>query len=286
MPVWLFGEEWLNAPIPTATTMPTSFESSSGYYVLRGTESWAMVRCAEYRDRPAHSDQIHVDLWWRGLNIALDSGAYSYNAPPPWDNAFVTAAAHNTITVDGQDPMRRFSRFLWLDWAQASNVHYSPAKESDHWRGEHNGYRRLGVIHRRTIERRGDTWKIVDEVLGNGRHRVRLHWLFADFPSTIDADAGTLKLKTPRGSVTLSTTCTVATDFSLIRAGETIAGAASCSDMARGWISRTYASKEPALSLALEADATLPVRFETRFEFAISGSDDLQSAGRFAGVGK
>jgi asparagine synthase (glutamine-hydrolysing) len=282
MMLWLFGAESLNVPLALPAT-PASTVSSSGYYILRGDESWAMIRCAEYRDRPAQSDQLHFDLWWRGLNMALDSGTYSYNAPPPWDNAFVNAAAHNTITVDGQDPMRRFSRFLWLDWAQASNVHHSFGNESDYWRGEHDGYQRLGVIHRRTIERRGDTWKVIDEILGNGRHRARLHWLFADFPSVIDSEAGTLRLKTPQGHVIVTTTCSAATNITMIRAGQSMTGEGSI-EITRGWVSHTYAMKEPALSLALETEAQLPIRFETRFEFANCGTDDLQSVLRFAEV--
>ena len=35
-------------------------------------------------------DQLHLDLWWRGLNIAQDAGTYLYNADPPWDNPLVT----------------------------------------------------------------------------------------------------------------------------------------------------------------------------------------------------
>jgi asparagine synthase (glutamine-hydrolysing) len=282
--VWLFGADSLSVPIMPSPTR-TSISSSSGYYLLRGHESWAMIRCAEYRDRPAHSDQLHVDLWWRGLNIAVDSGTYLYNAPPPWDSAFVSAAAHNTITVDNQDSMRRISRFLWLDWAQGSNVQHSVGDDCEYWRGEHKGYQRLGVIHRRSIERCEDSWKVSDDILGSGTHFVRLHWLFQDFPHVIDSEAGVLRLKTPRGSVIVVTTCTTPTDFTIVRAGQTVVGEGS-SDISRGWISRTYAKKEAALSLALSAKAALPIRFETRFEFAKFDCDDLQSATRLAEVGK
>jgi len=36
------------------------------------------------------------------------------------------AGVHNSLTVDGQDPMQRAGRFLWLRWAQArmSNVNW------------------------------------------------------------------------------------------------------------------------------------------------------------------
>lgn len=284
--VWLFSEESLNGQLKSTLIKP-SIESHNGYYLLRGPESWAMIRCAKYHDRPGHADQLHMDLWWRGLNVALDSGTYLYNPPPPWHVAFVTSAVHNTVTVDGKDQMRRFSRFLWLDWAQGSNLLNRRERDCELWQGEHDGYRRLCVVHRRTVERRGDTWSVIDEVLGNGHHRVRLHWLFPDLPRVIEAEAGTLKLKTPRGSVVVTARSTVATDFSLIRAGQVIVGKESRSDdITRGWVSHTYASKEPALSLVLDAEALLPIRFETRFEFVSYDSLDLQSDLRVAEVGK
>ena len=41
--------------------------------------------------RPSHADQLHLDLWWRGLNITQDAGTYLYNADSPWDNSLTTA---------------------------------------------------------------------------------------------------------------------------------------------------------------------------------------------------
>jgi hypothetical protein len=246
-----------------------------------------MIRCAKYSDRPGHSDQLHFDLWWRGLNIALDSGTYLYNAPPPWDDAFMSSAAHNTITIDGEDPMRRFSRFLWLDWPQGSLLLHRRDSDFELWQGQHGGYQRLGVIHRRRVQRRDDKWDVIDDILGNSQHQVRLHWLLPDSLRVIAADAGTLELKTPQGSVVVTSTCTVASEFSVIRAGETIAGKRSRpDDITRGWVSHTYASKEPALSLILEAEASLPIRFETRFEFTHRVSNDFQSELRFVEVGE
>ena len=286
MMVWLFGAQSLNAPI-TPVPARKSIEFHSGYYVLRGEESWAMVRCGEYQDRPAQADQLHLDLWWRGLNITLDGGTFSYNAPPPWNEAFVTSATHNTITVDGKDQMRRFSRFLWLDWAQGACLMCRRDGECDSWQGEHNGYRRLGVNHRRTVERQGDLWNITDDITGDGPHRISLHWLLPDFSRVIDTEAQIVKLDTPRGVVVIRTTCSVAADFSIVCAGQKIAGQTSPSDdVTRGWVSHTYASKVPALSLRLDAQAPLPIRFETRIEFAKRDRDGFRLEPSFAEVGK
>jgi hypothetical protein len=287
MLLWLFGADSLRAARTPAATRPSIASAPSGYHVLRGPESWGMIRCAKYHDRPGHSDQLHLDLWWRGLNIALDSGTYLYNAPPPWQDAFVTSATHNTVTVDSADPMRRFSRFLWLDWAQGSPLLHHGDGDAERWQGQHEGYQRLGVIHRRMVDRCGDTWNVVDDILGVGQHRVRLHWLFADFPREVDDEAAMLKLKTPQGVVIVTISSSVATVFSLIRAGQRVAGERSHSDeIARGWVSHTYASKEPALSLSVEGEGLLPIRFETRFEFAKHDSEVLDSERHLVGADK
>jgi hypothetical protein len=246
--------------------------------VLRGSESWGMIRCTAYRDRPAHADQLHLDLWWRGLNVALDSGTFLYNAAPPWDSAFLGTAAHNSVTVDGKDQMRRFSRFLWIDWARGSNLKHTWDLECEFWSGEHDGYKRLGVSHRRTIERRGDLWNIRDDILGNGQHWVRLHWLLPDFPTVVDDSVGIVQLKTPKGPVHIRAKCTTRAKFTLVRAGEIIAGKVSGLDEpTRGWVSPTYANKQPALSFALETCGKLPITFETVFEFAGKMVDDRQT---------
>ncbi len=87
---------------------------------------------------------LHVDLWWRGHNVALDAGTYSYNAPEPWDNVLAQTAYHNTVTVDDLDQMERVAKFLWLPWLRSG---YAPAQRSPggglaYWEGEHDGYQR------------------------------------------------------------------------------------------------------------------------------------------------
>ena len=86
---------------------------------LYGKKSWAYLRTAQFTSRPSHADQLHLDLWWRGLNIARDAGTYLYNAPAPWDNSLTTTLVHNTVTINGRDQMTRAGRFLYLDWVNA-----------------------------------------------------------------------------------------------------------------------------------------------------------------------
>ncbi len=84
--------------------------------------------------------------------------------------------------------MRRVGRFLWVDWAQASGRAYASNGRAcaDRFKGEHDGYRRLGVTHRRAVQWLGGSgWVIVDDIadeVSAAEHDVCLHWLAADLP--------------------------------------------------------------------------------------------------------
>ena len=59
---------------------------------------------------------LHVDVWWRGHNVAIDAGTFSYSEGGAAEQALTRTAAHNTVTVDGADQMDRYGRFLWFPW--------------------------------------------------------------------------------------------------------------------------------------------------------------------------
>ena len=171
-------------------------------WITRDSASWAYLRLANFTSRPGHADQLHLDLWWRGYNLAQDAGTYLYNAPPPWDNALSRTRVHNTLTVDGLDQMTLAGRFLWLDWAQASLVEQAGGNGVDPPRltARHDGYRRLGVTHQRSVACLPEgRWLVEDSLLpepgakGPGAplpvHRARLHWLLPDWPWQLDTGA-------------------------------------------------------------------------------------------------
>jgi hypothetical protein len=246
--LWIFGPDALYSR--TGETPPVSVNLAApvgGYYTLRSQRSWAMVRCAEYRDRPAQADQLHFDLWWRGINIVCDPGTYLYNASEPWNNGLAGTAVHNTVPVDACDQMTHFSRFLWLDWAQARVLHQtqSEAGHLDYWEGTHDGYRRFEapVEHRRGIIRFGpESWLVLDSLSSDSEHDYVLHWLFPSLPFQWNEPQRTLTLNTPYGPYQTYVSTTSATGrFDLAR-GDL--------NSVQGWRSRYYAHKEPAISLA------------------------------------
>lgn len=247
---------------------------SGGYYTLRSRHSWALARCSHYQDRPHQADQLHLDLWWHGVNVACDAGSYLYNGELPWNNSLARTVVHNTVTVDGCDQMARASRFLWLDWAQGSIRWQMSSSRGllEFWEGEHTGYRRLGVTHRRAVLRAGeDSWLVVDDILGTGDHTTRLHWLLPDLPYEFKEGQRQLVLRTPSSSLTVRLWCNQPSTPQIVRAGQQIHGVPPSPNLnggnnaILGWRSLSYADKEAALSLVLETGASMPVRFITLF---------------------
>lgn len=254
---WDEATAWFGLGEPLEARAPSRPPpGAAGYFLAEGPSSRVFVRCAGYDTRPSHADQLHVDLWWRGAAVALDGGTHGYTAEPPWDNALARTGVHNTVSVDDRDQMTRFSRFLWLDWAQGSSTWFDPRADGLCFVGEHDGYRALGIGHRRSIWRHGDAWVIVDDVLGRGTHRCRLQWLLADVPCRrLPATPG-LDLELPGGTIRLAAIASCEAAWDVVRGG-------TAGEPVRGWRSRTYGRLDAAPSLALVAESALPVRFVT-----------------------
>ncbi|HEY9076267.1 MAG TPA: alginate lyase family protein [Anaerolineaceae bacterium] len=230
-------------------------------------DSWASLRCLGYRSRPSHSDQLHVDLWWRGENIARDAGTYRYTAPPPWDNSLSAACLHNTVTIDRRDPMWRAGKFLWLDWAQGQVLTAS----ADQITAKHTGYRRSGLIHRRTLRRTSDGWMVEDTILPEQHntaegHSALLHWLLPDWDWQLEDS--TLTLSHPGGgSLRINIQADIGATLQslrLARAGSLLVGDGEISPL-QGWFSPTYNLKQPALAFLAQFSGSLPLRFCTRW---------------------
>ena len=251
---------------------------------LYGKDSWAYLRAAQFNNRPSHADQLHVDLWWHGLNVAQDAGTYLYNADPPWDNGLTSALVHNTVTVNHRDQFTRAGRFLYLDWFNAflhGNLAVDPTV-LQRLQGRHWGYWRQGVRHERTVTAYADGhWQVLDELLplrlpwAKRPIIFRLQWLLPDWEwQTGSGETGfELRMKTPHGWMTLSLSDRKNIDHdesgvTIVRAGKLVFGSGPV-DPIRGWVSPTYAVKIPALSLAMETRPVNDVQFNSEFTFPI-----------------
>ncbi|MEW6085820.1 MAG: alginate lyase family protein [Chloroflexota bacterium] len=214
----------------------TSFPHG-GIYLLSSSNSHALIHCTDFASRPSHADQLHVDLWIRGQDIACDAGTYLYSGGGHWRNGLAHTSVHNTVTVDGKDQMTMVSRFTWTNWSKGIVLKH----DKNLWQGEHDGYK--PVAHKRTVMAlEDDRWLVVDHLSAKDSHHYALHWLLNDFPfehrnNSVLLSLGEMKYKVQVGAAEGNG------EFSLVRADP---------NSTRGWRSRYYAHKEPALSLALE----------------------------------
>jgi hypothetical protein len=289
MALWLPGRARPGKPDALRSVRQAIAQDNPARLEMPSTDSWAYLRAARFTDRPGHADQLHLDLWWRGQNLARDAGTYLYNGRPPWENVLARTAAHNTVIVDGQEQMTWAGRFLWLDWSQGNILHGEKAPEGS-WTSltaSHNGYLKRGCLHQRKVSVDQEEWLIQDQMLpvhrssaaSAGPHTYLLHWLLPDWPWEQKERAGedspiSLRLQSPYGWVRLEVSAfgggpdepekAIPIQLELVRAGECLAGKLM-PKATQGWISPTYGLKIPALSATYLVVGALPIRIVSRF---------------------
>ncbi len=278
-------------PDPFRTGATTQVVSAPHLILNLASSSWATLRVANFNSRPAHADQLHLDLWWHGLNIAQDPGTYSYNLPPPWDNGLCRAFVHNTVTVDGLDYMLRAGRFLYLDWTHAQLIQEPlPAPGyTTRLTAQHDSYHKIGITHTRQVGACEDGhWEILDRLdgLSTRAHRARIHWLVPDWEydyqptSSRNSWSGyALRVRSPFGWVSLEVTTPnldmrtnsdQEENIQIVRAGTLLQGAGEVSPLS-GWVSPTYGVKIPALAFSLEVTRTLPFVIKSEWRLPVEG---------------
>ncbi len=235
---WIAGEPALRSQKEMDKCQISQDYPDGGIHILHGAESKAIIRCTDFRERPSHADQLHVDLWWRGQNIACDAGTYLYNGQEPWQNGLAHTGVHNTVTVDDADQMSWFSRFTWGEWASGRVLF----RDERGWQGEHDGYARLGTRHVRSVlALEGDRWLIVDHLVAHRSHRYSLHWLLNDLPYSVAPEQYLVCLWTESHKLQIH--------MGLLEGRGNLSLVRGDPNSRRGWRSRYYGHKEPALSV-------------------------------------
>jgi hypothetical protein len=113
------------------------------------------------------------------------------------------------------------------------------------WQAEHDGYKRLAdpVKHKRTVfSLDGDRWLVVDHLNGTKTHHYALHWLLNDFPFEQGENSVLLSVDSMQYRV----------QAGLVKGKSVFSLVGGDPNSTRGWRSRYYGEKEPALSAMLE----------------------------------
>jgi len=152
------------APCRQQLRLPSA---ETGYFRLGDRNSWALIRAGRYSRRPFQADQLHVDLWWQGINLARDLERISTTDRRRWNNGFARTAA---ITLSPSIIKTRCAAPTDFSGSTGRKLRAMPIhraiRRARPFAGEHDGYRRVGVTHRRAVQwLHGSGWIIVDDIL-------------------------------------------------------------------------------------------------------------------------
>lgn len=181
----LVGGERLVAlrPGPVATDRLTVL-SDSGYVVVRSDERLHLVAdvgdpCPPDLPAHAHADCLSFELAVDGQRVVVDAGTSTYERGAARRHERSTAA-HNTVVIDGADQTEVWGVFRAARLARGRLEAAGDDGERVTVVASHDGYRRLpgAPVHRRTF-RVGGHVEIVDEIAGEGAHRVESGVRFA-----------------------------------------------------------------------------------------------------------
>ena len=171
---------------PSPTYRPV-VPSRSIHALTRGP-AHAVLRAGPLSHRPAHADQLHVDIWLGGSPVAVDAGSYRYTAPAPWGNALADETVHNLPRVPGRPQAVRAGRFFWRTWEEAVVL--------DRHHDDHSStvVARLtlpgGIVLRRAVTVSDGLVAVVDHAVGAA---VAIRWnLMPDVTVDVGGDATTV----------------------------------------------------------------------------------------------
>ncbi len=249
--LWDEGAAWLGQAVSRRNTLPDRLPMTilpqGGMVVLRQKALMSVLRVPCPVHRTCQLDTLHVDLWWRGVNIAIDPGTYRYNAAGKW-NAMPLARdpAHNVVGVRGVPQADTVSRFLFLPWPEARIV------ESDETSIE---ARYVGAIGRvedwtRTVRLLDDEiCCVIDRVSAEVSAECELRWHLAGSSAEISSNGYQNVLMTCAGPLTVSLAVAGADKSSVDwRYGDATS--------TRGWYAPRYGQLEPNHDVVLSATGT------------------------------
>ncbi len=262
---WLCGDEPIQRGVSDETGLEDVNNWAAGCDAFHNKHGMAMLRAQRYKHRPSQLDQLHVDIRWKGVNVALDPGTYSYNAENEWAGIPLSkTAAHNTVMVEGKEQAEQAgSRFIFLPWPQVRRGVFDLLSQSE----DHS----VGMIamrgpdrrHHRQLIRLGDEVFVVLDDLGVSADALpsTLHWHLADAPYVFDASTGRLELDYEPGRYRAF--------FGVLDGGLSFDLERAVEGSYVGWYAPRYMLAEPALWLTA-ATGPGPSRL-----FSVFGPDGL-----------
>ncbi|MFL2140597.1 heparinase II/III family protein [Ruoffia sp. FAM 26254] len=159
--LWFTKNNIDDLPIVDIQRESLAFENA-GFYSLRHQNGFLMTILSDYKTRPAQMDQMHIDLWHKGLNIFCDSGTYSYASKLGQELSLT--AAHNTVKIENIEQMNKRGPFFIYDWTERSSVQFKKSYFKGVMKSQ-NSY-----LHEREITLKNSVYNIIDHISGTNKN--------------------------------------------------------------------------------------------------------------------
>lgn len=183
----LYGEksikEYKELKIKKIKNVSKAFTDSGLYYMRTGfreNDSYSMFKCGFLGSGHGHSDTMHLEISFKGEDILVDCGRYTYSQSDPIRIELKNAKSHNTSMVDGED-------FTICTSSWSNNGVATPIKgfnkftdSYDFVEGGHLGYiNTKGIFsNRKVVYIKPGIWIVSDEFFGNGKHKYEQFYNF------------------------------------------------------------------------------------------------------------
>lgn len=158
--------------------MSSNDQISKYYPILENHGLKIMLYCAPinppYNPAHSHADILSVLLWYNGHPILIDTGNYDYEESAERIYARSTSA-HNTIVIDGKNQCELWKVFRIGDRGKSFNKTIDDNTVSC----SHDGYGKIGVIHKREIVKIDNGFRIIDYLSGKGNHSIEMFLHFS-----------------------------------------------------------------------------------------------------------
>ena len=169
------GQQQYEAISPEEAPPNSQFYPDEGHFILRASqknqEVYVHLDAAELGflsiAAHGHADALSFVLHVDGHPVITDVGTYTYHTEPAWRSYFIGTLAHNTIRIDEQDQAKSTGPTMWIQHYQPKVIHYETSDTKDVVIAEHNGYKRLGITHRRelSLDKGSNILRIVDNIV-------------------------------------------------------------------------------------------------------------------------
>ena len=237
---------------------PVSLLPESGIAILRSGEASA-VFCAmpnglRGRGSHTHCDKLSVILRLGAEEVFCDSGSRCYTRSAERRNLDRSTRVHNTLVIDEAE-QNTFSSDPQLLFQCGNESVVSPITISESSvRASHQGYRRIGVDHQRTVQLSQGCLTVLDEVSGAGEHLLDLRFVLGPewgvSPERMTGEAVCCLITGPR-RLTLQCEAQSPLELSVLPAE----------------ISREYGAGLPTSCIRIHTTANLPARVQTRVQW-------------------